>query len=71
MSNERTAVMTERQPGMVAAHQPGQGGFKSVLPEDINCKSFAALPLRPSGCHRRSALGGWLLHDQGPSTPRG
>jgi hypothetical protein len=44
MSNERTAVMTERQPGMVAAHQPGQDVFKSVLPEDINWKPFAAFP---------------------------
>jgi quercetin dioxygenase-like cupin family protein len=44
MSNERTAVMTEPQPGMVAAHQPGQDVFKSVLPEDIDWKPFAAFP---------------------------
>jgi len=44
MSNERTAVMTERQQGIVAAHQPGQDVFKSVLSEDINWKPFAALP---------------------------
>jgi hypothetical protein len=47
MSNERTAVMTGPPQGMGAAHQPGQDGFKSVLPEDINWKPFAALP--PSG----------------------
>jgi hypothetical protein len=35
MSNERTAVMTGPQQGMVATHQPGQDVFKSVLPEDI------------------------------------
>src|ERR1700722_6470754 len=44
MSNERTAVMTEPQPRMVAAHQPGQDVFKSVLPKDINWKPFAAFP---------------------------
>jgi hypothetical protein len=44
MSNERTAVMTEPQPGMVAAHQPGQDVFKSVLPDDIDWKPFAAFP---------------------------
>ena len=44
MSNERTAVMTGRQQGMVAAHQPGQDVFKSVLSEDIHWKPFAAFP---------------------------
>ena len=44
MPNERTAVMTEPQQGMVATHQPGQDTFKSVLPEDINWKPFAAFP---------------------------
>jgi quercetin dioxygenase-like cupin family protein len=44
MSNERAAVMTEPQQGMLAAHQAGQDGFKSVLPEDINWKPFAAFP---------------------------
>ena len=40
----RTAVMTEPQQGMVAAHQPGQDTFKTVLSEDINWKPFAAFP---------------------------
>jgi quercetin dioxygenase-like cupin family protein len=44
MSNERTAVMTGAQPRMVAAHQPGQDVVKSVLPEDIDGKPFAAFP---------------------------
>jgi ChrR-like protein with cupin domain len=44
MSNERTAVMTGPQQGVVAAHQPGQDVFKSVLSEDINWKPFAAFP---------------------------
>ena len=44
MSNERTAVMTAPQQGMVPAHQPGQDVFKSVLPEDIDWKPFAAFP---------------------------
>src|SRR6202167_5114485 len=44
MSNERTAVMTEPQPGMVRPHQLGQDVFRSVLPEDIDWKPFAAFP---------------------------
>ncbi|MGB9236155.1 MAG: hypothetical protein WCC04_17245, partial [Terriglobales bacterium] len=44
MSNERAAVMTGAQQGMVAAHQPGQDAFKSVLSEDINWHPFAAFP---------------------------
>ena len=44
MSNERTAVMTEPELGMVVGHQPGQDVFKSVLAEDINWKPFAAFP---------------------------
>jgi hypothetical protein len=44
MSNERTAVTTGPQQGMVAAHQPGQDVFKSALPEDINWKPFEAFP---------------------------
>jgi quercetin dioxygenase-like cupin family protein len=44
MPNGRTAVMTEPQQGMVAAHQPGQDVFKSVLSEDLNWKPFAAFP---------------------------
>jgi hypothetical protein len=44
MSNDRAAVMTEPLQGAVAAHQPGQDVFKSVLPEDINWKPFAAFP---------------------------
>ena len=45
MSNERTALMTEPQRGIVAAHQPGQDVFKSVLSENIDWKPFAAFPL--------------------------
>ena len=44
MSNERTAVVTGRQQGMDAAHQPGQDAFKSILSEDMNWKPFAAFP---------------------------
>ena len=44
MPNERTAVMTGAQQRAVAAHQPGQDVFKSVLSEDINWKPFAAFP---------------------------
>ncbi|MGB8915410.1 MAG: cupin domain-containing protein [Candidatus Sulfotelmatobacter sp.] len=44
MPNERTAVMTGATQRSVAAHQPGQDVFKSVLSEDINWKPFAAFP---------------------------
>ena len=44
MPNETTAVMTGAQQRAVAAHQPGQEVFKSVLSEDINWKPFAAFP---------------------------
>jgi quercetin dioxygenase-like cupin family protein len=43
MSNQTAAVMTRPQQNM-AAHQPGQDVFKSVLSEDINWKPFAAFP---------------------------
>ena len=36
--------MTGAQQRAVAAHQPGQDVFKSVLSEDINSKPFAAFP---------------------------
>src|SRR5258708_31531844 len=44
MSTGRTAVVARPQQGVVAAHQPGQDVFKSVLSEDINWKPFAAFP---------------------------
>ena len=44
MPNETTGVITRPQQGMVAAHQPGQDVFKSVLSEDINWEPFAAFP---------------------------
>jgi quercetin dioxygenase-like cupin family protein len=44
MSNERTTVITRPQEDSVAAHQPGQAAYKSILPEDINWEPFAAFP---------------------------
>ena len=38
MPNEGTAVMTGAQQRAIAAHQPGQDVFKSILSEDINWK---------------------------------
>ena len=38
------AVITGTQQRAVAADQPGQDVFKSVLSEDINWKPFAAFP---------------------------
>jgi hypothetical protein len=68
MPNEGTAVMTGAQQRALAAHQPGQDVFESVLSEDINRKPFAAFPpFGPPRCHRGSALGGRTLHGQGPS----
>jgi hypothetical protein len=44
MPNERTGAMTEAQQRAVAAHQPGQDVFESVLSEDINWKPLATFP---------------------------
>ncbi len=44
MPNKTSVVMTGAQQRAVAAHQPGQDVFKSVLSEDINWKPFAAFP---------------------------
>jgi hypothetical protein len=71
MSNERTSDMTGPRLGTVAAHQPGQDAFKSVLSEDINWKPFAAFA--PSV--RLAVIVGQPSeagphHNQGPSTLR-
>jgi quercetin dioxygenase-like cupin family protein len=44
MSDERTAVITGPQQGVVRAHQPGQAVFKSILSENIEWKPFSAFP---------------------------
>jgi quercetin dioxygenase-like cupin family protein len=44
MSNKRSAVMSKPEEDVVAAHQPGQDVFKSVLPEEIDWKPFPAFP---------------------------
>ena len=44
MSDKRTAVMTEPQQNTVPTHEPGQSVFKSILPDDIDWKPFAAFP---------------------------
>jgi hypothetical protein len=56
MSNERTAVMTEPQQGMVAAHQPGQDVSNRSRP-----KTSTGSPSRRS--HLRSA---WLSSSVSP-----
>ena len=44
MPTKSTAVMTGAQQSAVAAHQPGQEVFTSVLSEDVNWLPFAAFP---------------------------
>src|SRR5271168_2781298 len=44
MPDKKTALVTEPEHNMVRAHQPGEAAFKSVLPEDIDWKPFAAFP---------------------------
>ena len=44
MSVEKDAIVKEAQQGTIRPHQPGQEVFKSVLPEDIDWKPFAAFP---------------------------
>src|SRR5580704_11264863 len=36
--------LSERSAAMVRFHQPGEANFKSILPEDIDWKPFAAFP---------------------------
>lgn len=57
MSIVRTPV-TEPQRDVVAAHQPGQDVFKSVLSEEIDWKPFAAFPpaVLPGRLERRLEL---------------
>jgi len=44
MSDKKEAIVTEAQQGTVRPHQPGQDVFRSVLPEVIDWKPFAAFP---------------------------
>jgi quercetin dioxygenase-like cupin family protein len=44
MSAKKAAVVVEAQQGTVRPHQPGENVFRSVLPEDIDWKPFAAFP---------------------------
>jgi quercetin dioxygenase-like cupin family protein len=46
MTDRKEASATEAKPkqGEVRSHQPGQDVFRSVLPEDIDWKPFAAFP---------------------------
>ena len=44
MSDNKQATIIEVQRGVVRPHQPGQDVFRSVLPEEMNWKPFAAFP---------------------------
>jgi quercetin dioxygenase-like cupin family protein len=44
MSAKKEAVVMEGQEGTVQPHERGQDLFRSVLPEDIDWKPFAAFP---------------------------
>jgi quercetin dioxygenase-like cupin family protein len=44
MSAKKESVVMEAQQSAVRPHQPGQDVFRSVLPEDIDWKPFAAFP---------------------------
>jgi quercetin dioxygenase-like cupin family protein len=44
MSNTKEAAVIEAQRGTIRPHQPGQDVFRSVLPEEIDWKPFAAFP---------------------------
>ena len=67
MSDNKQATVMEAQRGIVRPHQPGQDVFRSVLPEEINWKPFAAFPPSVPGSRCWSALGGRAVHDQGES----
>jgi quercetin dioxygenase-like cupin family protein len=44
MPDTKKAIAMDPQQSTVRPHQPGQDVFRSVLPEDINWKPFAAFP---------------------------
>ena len=44
MSDNKQASIMEVQRGIIRPHQPGQDVFRSVLPEEIDWKPFAAFP---------------------------
>ncbi len=44
MSEKKLASVTEAQRGVAEPHQLGQDVFRSVLPEEIDWKPFAAFP---------------------------
>jgi len=44
MPQTKRATVRETQAGATRAHQPGQAVFRSILPEDIDWKAFAAFP---------------------------
>jgi len=44
MSANKEAVAMEAQQSTVPPHEPGQDVFKSLLPEDVDWKPFAAFP---------------------------
>jgi hypothetical protein len=72
MSDENTAVITEPRQGVDRAHQPGQAVFKSVLPENIDWKPFAAFPpsVRLAVVVGHPSEAGRPLYDPGQSAPR-
>jgi hypothetical protein len=56
---------------MVRTHQPGEAVFRSILPEDIDWKPFAAFPPSvPIGRARRSTVGAGPLCDPGQGARR-
>jgi quercetin dioxygenase-like cupin family protein len=44
MSHENTATINKAQAATVRPHQPGEGVFKSILPEDVDWKQFPSFP---------------------------
>jgi quercetin dioxygenase-like cupin family protein len=44
MPNKKKVIVMEEPHAKVESHQPGQDVFKSVLPDDIEWKPFAAFP---------------------------
>ena len=44
MSQNKMATVRETQTGTTRSHQPGQAGFRSILPGDIDWKPFSAYP---------------------------
>ena len=66
-TEKKESIMPPRKAQILAGHYPGQSVFRSILPEDIEWKPFAALPPSVGLAPRRRAVSASSLCDQSQS----